>query len=222
MAVRTFVTAAVAFAAAGAAAATVALAPPLSPRDVRVAKSTEVSLNAVVADPALVQLIDAYFNSGVAAVVQQLLIDAVGPDPAAVDLINGFFGTGVSEVARQLLVAANPTNTDGNDFINVFFNGDNPLATPDEDGVSDNPALFGASGVVYQRLSLAHDAGDLTEDQWAVIDALFQGGLTQVTQDQLLAYFPAQQDLINDFFDGGVSQVVQTRLARSPRGSSSS
>ena len=74
MAVRTFVTSGVAFVAAGAVAATVALAPPMSPRDIQVAKSTEVSLNALVTDPVLVELINDYFNSGAAAVVQQLLI----------------------------------------------------------------------------------------------------------------------------------------------------
>ena len=82
MAVRTFVTSGVAFVAAGAVAATVALAPPMSPRDIQVAKSTEVSLNALVTDPALQELINAYFNSGAAAVVQQLLIDVVGDDTA--------------------------------------------------------------------------------------------------------------------------------------------
>ena len=133
MAVRTFVTAGVAFAAASAVAATVALAPPMSPGDVQVAEGTEVSLNALVTDPALAQLIDSYFNSGAAAVVQDLLLGIVGDDGAPADLINGYFDTGLSEVVRQYLVAANPTNTVGNEAINIFFNTDNPLGDPDPD-----------------------------------------------------------------------------------------
>jgi hypothetical protein len=213
MAVRTFVTAGVAFAAAGAVAATVVLAPPMSPRDVQVAKSTEVSLNAVVTDPALTQLINSYFNSGAAAVVQDLLLGIVG-DGAPADLINGYFDTGLSEVVRQILVAANPTNTVGNSAINIFFNGDNPLATADEEGVSGNPALFGASGLVYARLFAAAASGDLTPDQWEVIDGFFQGGLTQVTEAQLLDHFqaPVQQQFITDLFDGGATQLAYRQI----------
>jgi hypothetical protein len=215
MAVRTFVTAGVAFAAASAVAATVAIAPPMSPRDVQVAKSTEVSLNALVTDPALAQLIDSYFDSGAAAVVQDLLLGIVG-DGAPADLINGYFDTGLSEVVRQILVAANPTNAVGNEAINIFFNGDNPFGDLDPDdptvntGVSSNPALFGVSGLVYARLL----AAGLAPEQQAVVTDFFTGGATQVVLNQLLSRTadPNQRKVITDFFAGGATQVVLNQL----------
>ena len=78
MALRPFVTAGVAFAAAGAVAATVAIAPPMSPGEVRVAQKTEEKL-ALTADTR--DLINTFFGqfpgdpdnsgtTGVAGVVQ--------------------------------------------------------------------------------------------------------------------------------------------------------
>ena len=170
--------------------------------------------------PLLAQLIDSYFNSGAAAVVQDLLLGIVGDDGAPADLINGYFDTGLSEVVRQYLVAANPTNTVGNEAINIFFNTDNPLGDPDPDdpmvntGVSSNPALFGASGLVYARLFAAHASGDLTDQQFQVLDDFFRGGASQVVLRQLLSRTadPEQRAVISEFFGGGATLVVQNRL----------
>ena len=132
MAVRTFVTSGVAFVAAGAVAATVALAPPMSPRDVQVAKSTEVSLNALVTDPALQELINDYFNSGVAAVVQQLLINVVGEDGTASDVINAFFDGGTTQLAYRFLGGDFDGDPSTTPFLSTFFNINNPLGADRE------------------------------------------------------------------------------------------
>lgn len=100
MALRPFVTAGVAFAAAGAVAATVAIAPPMSPGEVRVAQKTEEKL-ALTADTR--DLINTFFGqfpgdpdnsgtTGVAGVVQQLLQNANVNDPQALEVIDGLFG----------------------------------------------------------------------------------------------------------------------------------
>ena len=61
-----------------------------------------MSLNALVTDPALPELINDYFDSGAAAVVQQLLIDVVGDDGTPADVINDFFdGDARSPPARS-------------------------------------------------------------------------------------------------------------------------
>lgn len=129
MALRPFVTAGVAFAAAGAVAATVAIAPPMSPGEVRVAQKTEEKL-ALTADTR--DLINTFFGqlpgdpdnsgtTGVAGVVQQLLQNANVNDPQALEVIDGLFGSGFSEVARIFLTryGADPVT---NAQINIFFN----------------------------------------------------------------------------------------------------
>jgi hypothetical protein len=205
MAVRTFVTSGVAFVAAGAVAATVALAPPMSPRDIQVAKSTEVSLNALVTDPALQELINDYFNSGVAAVVQQLLNDVIPAGSTASDVINDFFDGGTSQLAYRAL-GGDFTDPSTTPFLSTFFNINNPLGVDTE-----NPALFGVSGVTLQALQDAADAGLIPAPLFGLIDLFYQGGTPAVTQFLLniaLAGAPAAQQLTNDFFNGGTSLVT--------------
>jgi hypothetical protein len=207
MAVRTFVTSGVAFVAAGAVAATVALAPPMSPRDIQVAKSTEVSLNALVTDPALQELINDYFNSGVAAVVQQLLIDVVGEDGTASDVINDFFDGGTTQLTYRLLGGDFDGDPSTTPFLSTFFNINNPLGVDTE-----NPALFGASGVSLLGLQAAAQAGLIPLPVMALINLFYEGGASAVTQALLLALAPGQAQLTNDFFEGGASQVVFRQL----------
>ena len=129
MAIRPFITAGVAFAAAGAVAATVAIAPPMSPGDVKVAKDTDVALNALVTDPALVPLINAYFNeppdgirTGATGVIQQLLLAASQNDLIGQALINTYFLGGATSIAQVFLTAFNPDPA-AREQINTFFDG---------------------------------------------------------------------------------------------------
>jgi hypothetical protein len=249
MALRAYLKAGAAFATAGVVAAVPAIAPPLSPHDVKVARDTEVALTAndyvsivntffgkypgskdapglwgisgvahqyakEIAGPvqANQDLVDGFFASGVSEVVRQYMI-ASTPDPVQQDTINGFFARGITDTAWRHVIASttDPTLVP---FINAFFNINNPLAGADEGGVSGNPSRFGISGVVYTRLLAAYLAGDLTTEQFAVINDLFEGGMTQVVWNQLLARTSdlQQRETINDFFEGGATQVVRTQL----------
>lgn len=127
MALRPFITAGVAFAAAGAVAATVAIAPPMSPGEVKVAQQTEVDLNANLTD-----LINTYFrefpgnpdNAGTihaAGVIQQLLQNANVNDPRGTAVIDSYFEEGLSDVVRLLLTRDN-VDPISRDQINLFFN----------------------------------------------------------------------------------------------------
>ncbi|MFC7676696.1 hypothetical protein ACFQWH_26685 [Mycolicibacterium sp. GCM10028919] len=127
MALRPFITAGVAFAAAGAVAATVAIAPPMSPGEVKVAQKTEVDLNANLTD-----LINTYFrefpgnpdNAGTihaAGVIQQLLQNANVNDPRGTAVIDSYFEEGLSDVVRLLLTRDNVDEV-SRDQINLFFN----------------------------------------------------------------------------------------------------
>ncbi|WP_237569527.1 hypothetical protein [Mycolicibacterium lacusdiani] len=129
MALRPFITAGVAFAAAGAVAATVAIAPPMSPGEVKVAQKTQVDLNANLTD-----LINTYFgefpgdpdNAGTIhafGVLQQLLQNANVNDPRGTEVIDSYFEAGLSDVVRLLLTRDYPNQNDPTPFqINTFFN----------------------------------------------------------------------------------------------------
>jgi hypothetical protein len=182
MALLPFLTAGVAFATAGAVAATVAIAPPMSPGDVQVAKNTEVALNADLRD-----LINTYFgqfpgdpgNPGTIhafGVLQQLLQNATVNDPRATDVIDSYFEEGLSDVIRLLLTRDNPS-PEAVELIDAYFNNGladavrvqlGLFATPeqrewidtyfgDPDHVNDdgstNVSQNGASGVVWKALS---------------------------------------------------------------------
>lgn len=128
MALRPFITAGVAFAAAGAVAATVAIAPPMSPGEVKVAQKTQVDLNANLTD-----LINTYFGEfpgdpdnagtiGVQGVIQQLLQNANVNDPRGTAVIDSFFEDGLSDVVRLLLTRDN-LDPISKDQINIYFDG---------------------------------------------------------------------------------------------------
>lgn len=137
MAVRPFIMSGVAFAAAGAVAATVALAPPMSPGEVRVARDTQVNLNALITNPDLVNLINVYFGElpddadaagappgfiGLAGVVHQLLLGANANDPDAKEVLDAYFGSGLADVVRIYLTRGN-TDQVTVDQINTYFGG---------------------------------------------------------------------------------------------------
>lgn len=182
MALRPFLMASVAFAAAGAVAATVAIAPPMSPGDVQVVKSTEVTLNADLRD-----LINTYFrefpgdpdNPGTIhafGVLQQLLQNATVNDSRATEVIDSYFEEGLSDVIRLLLTRDNPS-PESVALIDAYFNDGladavrvqlGLFATPeqrewidtyfgDPDHVNDdgstNVSQNGASGVVWKALA---------------------------------------------------------------------
>jgi hypothetical protein len=117
----------VAFATAGVVAATVAIAPPMSPGDLKVAADTDVALNALITDPSLVPYINTYFNesprgihTGAVGVAQQLLLQANSNDLIAQALINTYFLGGATSLAQVFLTAFNPAFADE---INTYFDG---------------------------------------------------------------------------------------------------
>jgi hypothetical protein len=127
MALRPFLTAGVAFATAGVVAATVAIAPPMSPGDLTVAKNTEVALNADLRD-----LINTYFGEfpgdpdlpgtvHAFGVLQQLLQNATVNDPRATEVIDSYFEAGLSDVVRLLLTRDNPS-PESVELIDAYFN----------------------------------------------------------------------------------------------------
>jgi hypothetical protein len=210
MPIRHFLTAGVAFATAGVIAAVPAIAPPLTPRDVQVVKSTEVELSASLYQT----LVNTFFGAepdtaaGFPGLAQLLLRLQAGGDVAAQNAIQGFFDVGASEVLRQYLTAANPSFLAGVAAINTFFNGGGTNGVYDLP--QDNASLFGVSGLVYLRLL----AAGLAPEQQQVINDLFQGGFSQVVETQLLSRTtdPDQTQFIEDFFEGGVTQNVYTSL----------
>ncbi|MET4428789.1 MULTISPECIES: hypothetical protein [unclassified Mycolicibacterium] len=190
MALRPFLTAGVAFATAGVVAATVAIAPPMSPGDVQVAKNTEVALNADLRD-----LINTYFgqfpgdpgNPGTIhafGVLQQLLQNATVNDPRATEVIDSYFEEGLSDVIRLLLTRDNPS-PQSVELIDAYFNDGladatrvylDQFATPeqqewidtyfgDPDHVNDdgstNVSQNGASGIAWKVLSGLGLGGEL-------------------------------------------------------------
>jgi hypothetical protein len=205
MALRPFITAGVAFAAAGAVAATVAIAPPMSPGEVKVAQNTDAKLSADARD-----LINTFFGEfpgdgdnsgtvGAAGVVQQLLQNANVNDPDALEVIDGLFGSGASEVVRIFLTryGADPVT---NFQIDLFFN-------------------QGLSELVRYRLMTS----GLTQDQAIFVNTLFGGsvnddGGANVSQNGFsgLAYnfisgtglSADQQRAVDTFFNRGVLQTV--------------
>jgi hypothetical protein len=199
MAVRRYLTAGVAFAAAGAIVAIPAIAPPLAPRDVAVVNGARLQLSADITD-----LINTFFNEspgnadaagtvGFPGVIHQLLLNANDGDTRAQDVLNAFFGSGASEVVRLLLTRDN-TDQATIDQINAFFNGgvsdlvrlrlwlyaspeqrsyiDKFFNTALDDAGDPNFPQFGASGVFYKWLT----GTGLSTDQQNSLDIFFNHG----------------------------------------------
>ena len=171
MAVRPFVKASVAFAAAGMIAVTPALAPPLKPHDVQIAMETEAQVKLAAS---LTDLINVYFGVdpyngvtsvdtdnpgtfGATGVLYQILAEQSGKNP----LVDLYFTGGVTPIIQALLTA-NPNDVIGNALINTFFND-------------------GAAGVALLVL------GTLLQDpsQQQFLSDFFTGGATQVAYRQL-------------------------------------
>ncbi|WP_319453799.1 MULTISPECIES: hypothetical protein [unclassified Mycobacterium] len=165
-----------------------------------VASLVELYLLASNSDPDQQAAISAFFD-GVSELVRLILLDNT-TDPDAEDAINTFFDNGTSGLVHQLLNTIGPAETD--ELVNIFFNIDNPLD-------SENASQFGASGVTYQLLK---SSGVLSPEQEIVVDDLFSGGMSAVVHTQLRSRTsdPDQQRVIDDFFGGGVSEVVRTQL----------
>lgn len=205
MALRPFVTAGVAFAAAGVMAYMPAIVPQLTQREEKVAAN--VALSADLAD-----LINVYFGdeptlitpdspgtARLSGVIYQLLLDQFGGYPPNKQTLDSFFQQGADKVVYDYLLSGT-TNPDTANYLRIFFN----------QGTPDNPGLRGASGVIYQRLM----ESELTPEQKGVLTDFFTGGLTQVSRTQLLARFqdPVQQQFLNDFYDGGATQLAYRQL----------
>ena len=231
MALRPFITAGVAFAAAGAVAATVAIAPPMSPGEVKVAQNTDAKLSADTRD-----LINTFFGefpgdgdnsgtTGVAGVVQQILQNTNVNDPAALQVIDGLFESGLSEVVRIFLTryGADPvTNTQIDLFFNeglseliryrlLAFNGDpqqryfiNTLfgQSVNDDGGA-NISQNGFSGLAYNFIV----GTGLNLDQRRIIDTFFNAATPYNSQAVPVMVpnpaTPDPDDLIQDVDDEG-------------------
>ena len=235
MTVRPFITASAIVAATGVLALTPAVVPPLTQRDVQVAKDVSVKLAAIDYE----SIVNTFFGKppgstdapglwGVSGVAHQFAKQLAGPVEANQNLVDGFFALGVSEVVRQYMMANTVPDSPQADLIDGFFSGgitevvrqlvlantSNEAMVPFINAFFDqnqsNPALKGIPGVIYLRLK----AAGLSDDQEAVLDDFFEGGATQVVWHQLLARTsdPQQIETINDFFTGGATQVVRTQL----------
>jgi hypothetical protein len=235
MALRAYLKAGAAFATAGIVAAVPAIAPPLSPHDVKVARDTEVALTANDYQSIVNTFFGKYPGStdspglwGISGVVHQYAKEIAGPNEQYQNAVDGFFASGVSEVVRQYLIASTVPDSPQAALINGFFSGGitevahlltlanttDPTLVPYINAFYDqeqpNAALKGIPGVIFLRLM----ASDLTPEQKSVVNDFFQGGATQVVWNQLLARTsdPQQVDTINDFFTGGVTEVVRRQL----------
>jgi hypothetical protein len=235
MALRAYLKAGAAFATAGIVAAVPAIAPPLSPHDVKVARDTEVALTANDYQSIVNTFFGKYPGStdspglwGISGVVHQYAKEIAGPNEQYQNAVDGFFASGVSEVVRQYLIASTVPDSPQAALINGFFSGGitevahlltlanttDPTLVPYINAFYDqeqpNAALKGIPGVIFLRLM----ASDLTPEQKLVVNDFFQGGATQVVWNQLLARTsdPQQVETINDFFTGGATQVVRTQL----------
>jgi hypothetical protein len=185
MALRPIITAGVAFAAAGAVAATVAIAPPMSPRDVKVAKDTDVALNALITDPVLVPLINGYFNkppqgilTGATGVVQQLVLAATSGNPIVQELANLYMVAGATPFAQVLATALAPGFADQ---INTIFAG----------GVSEltREQLLGMTNDLKQRDYInTYFGGEVNDNGW-------EENIAQVGVQGLLHTFLADRGL---------------------------
>jgi hypothetical protein len=203
MALRPFLTAGVAFATAGAVAATVAIAPPLSPGDRRVVNDTEVALNADLRD-----LINTYFgqfpgdpdNPGTIhffGVLQQLLQNATVDSPEATALIDAYFEEGLADVIRQLLVQGFPDqDAPVPAIINAYFNDGladatrvylDQFATPEQQEWIDT--YFGDPDHVNDDGSTNVSQNGASGIAWKVLNEL---GLTGELRENLDTFFNAQ------------------------------
>lgn len=205
MALRPFVTAGVAFAAAGVMAYMPAIVPQLTQREEKVAAN--VALSADLAD-----LINVYFGdeptlitpdspgtARLSGVIYQLLLDQFGGYPPNKQTLDSFFQQGADKVVYDYLLSGT-TNPDTANYLRIFFN----------QGTPDNPGLRGASGVIYQRLL----ESELTPEQKGVLTDFFEGGLTQVTHTQLRDRFqdPVQRQFLDDFYTGGATRLAYRQL----------
>lgn len=172
---------------------------------------------------------DAAGTAGFPGVIYQLLSEQQGTFAPNRAVLDQFFQYGLKEVVRQQMLLNNPSNAQ---TINDFFDGgitqvayryaSSGVTTPNQqvyldhffNQFSPNPALKGVPGVIYVRLKEAALAGDITQEQAAFLEDLFQGGFTLIARKRLLASTsdPVQQQAINDLFTGGITQNVRTFL----------
>jgi len=188
MAVRPFLTTAVSVATAITVSASLALAPPMSPRDMKVASDAQVAL---AADEGLIKaLVDGYFydGNGTDGVIQALLLRIAGGYVPATTMINGYFDVKPPEALRQWLVAnTDPTNLVALEYINRYF------------GDPAQPDLPSGPQEAIRLQLLAHFQDP---QQVAFINDYFDNRPPGVIRTQLLVRFldPQQQEFIKDYF----------------------
>jgi hypothetical protein len=116
-------------------------------------------------DPGQEALISDFFNGGASLVVQNALLNST-TDTGQETLINDFFDGGVTKVVNTALVNSTSDPTQVAD-INTFFNA----------AGNENPSQFGVSGVVYNHLLGATEAGTAQRD---LVDQFFTNGISGV------------------------------------------
>jgi hypothetical protein len=222
-------------------AALPAITPAPTPPDVTISAQVPKDLSADVAlRLSAHDLIDAFFDTGVPGVTQQLLLAIAGGYQPGVDTINAFFDGGVPEVVQAFLIANGDPNSFEAALINGFFDG-NPdsdfeypgipeptrlliqAAIPDGSALEDLVDGFflngGAPDVVRQLLTANLDPNSF---EAALINGFFNGngseypGIPEPTRLLIQAAIPdgsAAEDLVDAFFlNGGVPGVVQALL----------
>ena len=164
------------------------------------------------------QVINDLFTGGFTEVSRTQLLSRF-TDPAQRTFINDFYDGGTTQLAyRQLGGDFDNPDTSSTPYLSSFFNINNPYGDPNaagvNTGVSSNPGLYGASGVAFRRIQEAAATGNISPDQYLVLQDFFQGGATQVALTQLLARTadPNQRNIINEFFANGVAGVVRYLL----------
>jgi hypothetical protein len=166
--------------------------------------------------------LETYFNGGITDYIELALLTQ-NTDPAQQAGIQAFFEGGLSQLAYEYLQSGT-TDPETTAYLQTFFN----------QGGFGNPALYGATGVIYLRML----AGFQAPEQQAFINNFFQGGASQVAYAQLGGDLgtldeegnpePTSTPYLSSFFginnniidpDGsgspsltGVSGVVYTRL----------
>lgn len=114
--------------------------------------------------------LETYWNGGLTAYIQKLLVDN-NADPNAVAGINGFFEGGLAQLAYQYL-ASGTTNPEVLTYLASYFG---------QGDFGGSPATSGLTGVIYLRLL----AGFQDPQQQAFLNNFFQGGASQVVYNQL-------------------------------------
>ena len=215
MPIRQFLTTGVAFATVGMVAAIPAIAPPLQPHDVRVAKATEAQVKlaaAVFATPTLNDLINVYFGVSPDINPSNDPTKFVGDGDGVLPVVYPRSGTsGATGVIYQLLFQAAGGDTEAAQAVDSLF-------TQGMTKVIENYLLNNTTDPLLQNEIRAWFEGGINE----------VGGLSLLVRQLLIdRVIPSVagplaapiQVLVNEYFSGGATELAFLGLeAREPLG----